>query len=296
MNLDEIVKELDTFFSIRAFPPDMPFSKLIPATYEGTGIDLEAVLEGPFRERAHGLMIRNAQGAGKIFLAVFLGDEIAGRVAAKSTGESLLICHHPLVMETSGRGFLPLSEASLNTLREGRISVYILHTPLDVHEEVSTSNALAREIGLNTRAPFCEVPGGSAGVHGPLSAPTSFDVLLNRVREASGVPDVNFIKKHERVQTLAVIGGGVDADNIQEAAALGCDVLVTGTYENQVQNEIGRRYREAFLRIRDALRISLVECSHYGSEAVVMQKDMVRFCTSRFGLASEYVPQEDPWY
>ena len=82
---------------------------------------------------------------------------------------------------------------------------------------------------------------------------------------------------------------------IQQAAELGCDVLVTGTYWNQVQTEIGQRYRDEFEGIRDGLAISLVECSHYASEAVVMRTDVVALC-ERFGLACEFVPQDDPWY
>jgi hypothetical protein len=72
--------------------------------------------------------------------------------------------------------------------------------------------------------------------------------------------------------------------------------LVTGTYWNQVQTEIGRWYRREFAAIRDSLRISLIECSHYASEAVVMREDMIELCSTRFGLPCEFVPQDDPWY
>jgi putative NIF3 family GTP cyclohydrolase 1 type 2 len=199
-------------------------------------------------------------------------------------------------METSDRGFLPLSEASFVAMRERGISVYVLHTPLDVHAEMSTSGALARELGVEPLGRYNRVSGGLAGVYGRLPAPMALDVLVQKVREVSGVPDVHFIRTCPSVQTIAVLGGGTDVRGIQEVTSLGCDALVTGTYWNQVQNEIGRRYRADLERFRETLAISLIECSHYASEAVVMRNDLVDLCSARFGIQCEFVPQDDPWY
>jgi putative NIF3 family GTP cyclohydrolase 1 type 2 len=296
MNLNEITAELDAFFAIDALPPDSPFRYLVPETYQGAGVRPESHFEGRFLERFHGLMIRNGRQVERIYLAVFLSDEIVGKAVARAERDALLICHHPLVMETSGRGFLPLSQESFAAARDAGLSAYILHTPLDVHGRVSTSRALARELGLTDLELYAEVPGGYAGVYGQLPEPIRFDVLLRRVRRASGVPDPHFICNHETVGTIGVVAGGVGVEDIREAAALGCDAMVTGTYYNLVQNEIGRRYRDEFDAIRDSLEISLVECSHYASEAVVMQGDMVELCAARFGLPCQFVPQDDPWY
>ena len=76
---------------------------------------------------------------------------------------------------------------------------------------------------------------------------------------------------------------------ILKGAELGCDALVTGTCWNQVQTEIGQRYRDEFKRIRDDLTISLVECSHYASEAIVMRTDVVELC-KRLDLAVRVYP------
>jgi putative NIF3 family GTP cyclohydrolase 1 type 2 len=296
IQLDEITAELDAYFALDSLPPDSPFSRLLPATYEGKGIRLETILERAFLERFHGLMIRGSPAVERTYGAVFLSDEIVAKVAARGARNALLICHHPLGMETSGRGFLPLSEVSLVAIQDRGISVYILHTPLDVHAELSTSGALARELGMGPLGRYDEVPGGYAGVYGRLPAPLALDVLVQRVREVSGVPDVHFIAVRPTVQTIAVLGGGTDVRGIQEATALGCDALVTGTYQNQVQNEIGRRYRAELDRLRGALAISLIECSHYASEAVAMRHDMADLCAARLGMDCEFVPQDDPWY
>jgi putative NIF3 family GTP cyclohydrolase 1 type 2 len=296
MYLDQIVAELDGFFRLDALEPDMPFSHLLPSTYAPTGIRLALYLELAFLESFHGLMLRYGSRVDAIYTAVFLSDEIVGKLVAWDAQDALLVCHHPLAMETSGRGFLPLSQTSLADLRDRAISVYILHTPLDVHDESSTSRALAREIGLVGVAEWYAVRGGYAGVRGPLPMPTPFQDLLARIRDVTGVVDLHYIQKGTVMRSVAVLGGGTDVSGIEEARDLGCDVLVTGTYYNQVQNQIGQRYRDAFERARPSLAISLVECSHYASEAVVMRQDLVELCAHRFGLQCGFVPQEDPWY
>ena len=294
--LDQIARELDTFFRIDEFQPDSPFTRLVPRIYESTGIQLERYVQKSFLETFHGLMIRNGQTVDKIYCTVFLSEEILDKVFAQDERDVLLISHHPLAMETSNRGFLPLSERYFEEMQGRAISVYVLHTPLDVHDEISTSRALARELGLEDPKGYYQVPGGYAGLYGRLPAPMEFDALLSRIGEVTGVGDLHFIRNHHVVHTLAIIPGGTDVVGIREASALPCDAFLTGTYYNLVQNEVGRRYREEFDGMRDSLEISLIEGSHYASEAVVMREEMVDLCVNRFGIDCEFIPQDDPWY
>jgi putative NIF3 family GTP cyclohydrolase 1 type 2 len=264
--------------------------------YAQTELDLQVILDGPFLERFHGLMLRNSDTVRIAYTAVFLSDEVVHKVLARGERDVLLVCHHPLAMETSGRGFLPLSADSFAAMQDMGISVYVLHTPLDVNAALSVSSALAREIGVTEEGRFHKMRDGYAGVHGRLSSAVGFGALVETVGKVTGVPDVHFIKNRAEVRSVAVLGGGLNAEGILEVEALNCDALVTGTYLNLVQTEIGQRYREGFECIQDRLTISLVECSHYASEAVVMRKDMVELCATKLGVASEFVPQDDPWY
>lgn len=296
MILDEIATQLDAFFRLDRFEPDSPFSRLVPGVYADARIALENYLEPTFLETCHGLMMRNGQAVDRIRTIVFLSEEILDAVLDRGERDVLLITHHPLVMETSGRGFLPLPERYFARMQERAISIYALHTPLDVHDTASTGRALARELGIEGLKAFYRVPGGCAGVHGRFPTPLLFDDLLENVTSATGVSDPHFIRHHEVVRTIGVIPGGTGVSGILEASDLGNDVLVTGTYYNLVQNEIGQRYRDEFEAIREGLEISLVECSHYASEAVVMRTDVIALCAERFGLDCEFIPQADPWY
>jgi putative NIF3 family GTP cyclohydrolase 1 type 2 len=294
--LGEIAEQLNVLFKLDEFEPDLPFSHLVPGVYKETGVKLERYLDSTFLKTFHGLMIRNGQSVSKTYCIVFLSKEMLDAVLRRGEKDVLLISHHPLVMETSNRGFLPLSETYLVEMQKRAISVYVLHTPLDVHNKISTSRALARELGLEELQGCYQGPGGYAGVYGRFSQPVEFDDLLQRVTDVTGVGDLDYIRNHQAIRSVGIIAGGTDTDGIMETAALGCDLLLTGTYYNLVQNEIGQRYREEFDRIRDSLEISLIGCSHYASEAVVMRTDMVELCLDRFGIDCEFIPQEDPWY
>jgi putative NIF3 family GTP cyclohydrolase 1 type 2 len=286
VHLDHITRELGTFFRIDELPADSPFSRLVPQVYEAAGIELGRYLEQRFLEIFHGLMLRNGQTVTKVYLTVFLSEEILDKIFARRERDVLVISHHPLVMETSNRGFLPLSEGYFAEMQARAISVYVLHTPLDVHDEISTSRALAREVGIEK----------FTGSYGYLPSSITLDDFLARVIQVTGVNDLHFIKNRETVHTVGVIAGGTDARGILETAALGCDTLLTGTYHNQVQTEVGQWYRDEFEKIRDSLEINLIEASHYATEAIVMQMDMVDFCTNRVGTDSEFISQDNPWY
>jgi putative NIF3 family GTP cyclohydrolase 1 type 2 len=164
---------------------------------------------------------------------------------------------------------------------------------LDVHGEISPSRALARALGVEAQGVYCEGPGGPVGIHGRLPTPLQFDDFVVQVASASGVDGPNSVRNRNVVHMVGVVGSVVDVDDILETAGLGCDTLVTGIYYNQVQNDIGQRYRDEFERVRDSLGINLIECSHYASEAVVMREDMVDLCVGRFGVPCEFIPQDD---
>jgi putative NIF3 family GTP cyclohydrolase 1 type 2 len=294
MKVLDIAKRLDSFFNIDAFPPDQPFSVLVPEIYGAANIEVERYLEKKFLSGFHGLMMSNGQAVERIFITVFLSDEIVSKILDTGDTDVLIISHHPLFMETGNRGFLPLSPVYLDEMKRRCVSVYSLHTPLDVHGEVSTSRALARELGLADVRPCYPVSGGQAGIYGKLPASIGFNGFLHRITDVTDVKNIHSIKKHDMCENIGVLAGGCDVDGIREMTSLGCDTFVTGTYHNQVQTEIGQRYRDAFALYRDRLSINIIECSHYASEAVVMRMDIFSMC-SNWNVECEYLEQDNPW-
>ena len=295
MKLDRIVKDLDSYFNIYHFPPDMPFSSLVPKVYESNQICIKDYARSDFLNSFHGLMLNNGKNVRKIYTIVFLSEEI-DKVFERDESDILLISHHPLNMETRRRGFLPLSEKYLKEMQKRSISVYVLHTPLDVHERVSTAGALSKALDLAATKRYYESSIGFGGVYGNLDHPIKFQDFLTTVSHITDVNDLNFIARQDFVNKIGILPGGTRVEGILETSDLGCDTLLTGTYYNQIQNEIGKQHREAFEKVQADLQINVIECSHYASEAIVMKTDMIKLCQNHFGLACEFIPQDDPWY
>jgi hypothetical protein len=62
---------------------------------------------------------------------------------------TFLFSEHPLDFADEP-GFLPLSPASFERMREDGISFYNVHAPLDMHPEVSPSRLCARGVRLES--------------------------------------------------------------------------------------------------------------------------------------------------
>ena len=294
MELHKIAEFLDNYFRVHEFQPDQPFSQLVPEVYGEAAISFEEYLEPRFLKSYHGLMIRNGTSVEKIYSIVFPADEIIEELLKKEKQNVLIITHHPLMMETSDRGFVPLPEDLLRGMKDQHISMYAVHTPLDVHPHVSTTIALGREIGVMKRADCCFDSGGPTGIWGNLLSEVDLKAFIDHVSAVSGVKDTRFVDNGRMVRTVGVRPGGVGVPEIMEFQELGCDTVVTGTYNNLVKTEIGQWYRDQFKRAKNNITVNLIECSHYATEAFVMKLDMVKLC-SQFDVPCSFLPQDDPW-
>jgi putative NIF3 family GTP cyclohydrolase 1 type 2 len=293
-SLAEVVAYLDDRFHRPSYQPDVPFSVLVPEVYARDGRQAEAELDRQFFPHCNGLMLTSSRDVRHVYLAVFLSEEIVQAIERhEAGGEALIFTHHPLDMETSGRGFLPLSRESIAVLRRRGVSVYSLHNPLDQDPFISTNRAVARKLGLCALRSFTPF-----GIIGHFPHPVSAERFQTMVRESLHLPSVNSIIRTESVRTVALIaGGGSKGDLFNLAANEGVDVYLTGTYNNQIQNEVGARHRqelEQFLQHNHTL--SLVEASHYATEAPVLTDDIASLCENELRLPAFFIPQADCWH
>ena len=82
----------------------------------------------------------------KIYLAVFLSGEILDKIFQQNISDALIFLHHPMDMESSGRGFLPVEEKYFLKLKRRRISIYCLHTPLDINNSRINENTVSVQL------------------------------------------------------------------------------------------------------------------------------------------------------
>src|SRR3990167_777629 len=119
----------------------------------------------------------------KIYLAVFLSSEILDKIFAQDATEAMIFLHHPMDMESSNRGFLPIEEKYFLEMKRRKISVYILHTPLDIHKRISTSRSIAKALRLRSVKEYNQCSTGYAGIYGTLKDKISFIDFINSLKK-----------------------------------------------------------------------------------------------------------------
>ncbi len=293
MKTADLAVRLDAFFHLERYPAE-DFQEIIQFWREA-GVPFEQYVTTRFIERHNGLMVENSEEIGRVFTLVFPSEEVLAEVERRAAGEpSLTFTHHPMDFETSGRGLVPVSERSLQLMREAGISLYSAHAPLDCHESVSTSRALARAIGVPAEGVFAGYMGGQAGVIG-LIGPMTLEEFVERIRQACRVERVDVKDHNGTVGRVAVVAGGAAFPALmQEAVDAGCDTYLTGDFRVRHGGPWAEEHRPQFDAFVDDVPLNLVGGSHYGTEALVLKDDMIEWFRA-LGLAAEFVPQSEPW-
>lgn len=296
MNLEQITKQLDEKFNVQNIPPDMPFSRVMPKIYDMEKIDFRKYLTDDFLQNFHGLMIKNSKEVNKVYLTVFLSEEILDKIFTKAEKNVLIFSHHPVEMETSNRGFLPLREKYFIGMKKRRISVYTLHTPLDINEAISTSLSIAKVLELKNITRYHKNSIGFSGIIGCLSKEIKFEEFIKYLKKIFNLQEIHYAKRFNNVFKIGIIaGGGADVEYIKESIDLGCDTYLSGDYENKIKNEYSIQKRKEFDEVRDLLEINLIECSHYATEKLVIIND-IRNLFESYGLNTMFIEQNDAWH
>ncbi len=293
MRTADVAAHLDDFLRLDDYPPD-DFAEIV-AFCEDAGIALAEYATPTFMRRHNGLMLANAYEVQAVYTLVFPSDEVIAEVERRAYGRpALVFTHHPMDLETSGRGMLPIPAATLQRLRAAGISLYSAHAPLDCHDAVSTSRALASAIGVPAAETFAGYMGGHAGVVGEVDS-LAFDEFLGGVRRGCDVERLETKRVHDDVRRVAVVAGGAAFPPLmQEAVDAGCDTYVTGDFRVRHGGPWAEEHRPGFDAFVDEVPLNLVGASHFATEALVLRHDVLRIFAD-LGLDAEFVPQDDPW-
>lgn len=298
--LAEIARRLDERFDVRRFAEDDGWD------FGLTGDEKAALLaqaSATFRATFNGLLLAeddDARSVGRVYLVVFPTDEILAEVLAEQTrnpAPAVIVTHHPLSMRMRGVGFRAISPATLDALEAAAVAMYVIHSPLDCHPEISTSGALADGLGLRRVGVFGPYYAGHSGVIGE-QAPEPFDAFAERVRRLCELPAL--LPSQTRfagrtVQRVAILAGGGDSIEDQvEAEALGADTYLAGQWWSPHDGDWADTNRTALIEHIAASRMNYLGCSHDGSELVVFRDRLAPLLES-WGMDAVLPLQEDHW-
>lgn len=148
--------------------------------------------------------------------------------AALELEADAVIVHHGLFWKPGLTGLQGIHARRVKALLQADVNLYAYHLPLDAHRELGNNAELARVLGVaRDLQPFGNYQGKAIGLRGQLARPLTLAQVRAVVQEQVGCPLHVFGEPGRTVQHVALCSGGA-ADMLQEAAAVGADLYLTG--------------------------------------------------------------------
>ena len=299
--LNALVHDLDELFSIREWDADPAMSRFVPRVYEEIGYDHTATLEADFCRRYNGLMLRSGDAVREVYCAAFPSPEVLEELLATTRGDALLFIHHPVDMKVSGVGFLPISPASLERLKERGVSIYSCHAPMDCHAEIGTTASIVRAFEVEVAQSFAAYGNGYAGRIGFMARVGLYE-LVSRGKAIFGVERVEIggARPSAVTKVAIVAGGGDDVELLEEAERLGAEAYITGEWYTRTkpQDKAGREWaacnRAACEAYAESSKMALLGFSHGATEYLVMKTQMAGYFGTK-GVKAVCLEQSDWW-
>jgi len=301
MELTAIINTLDSLYDIGNWPPDPAMMFWVPKLYERIDYDYEKVFEPDFCDRFNGLMLRSGKKVTHVFCASFATPDVMQKILDSGITDALLFLHHPVDMEVTGQGFLPIMPDTVREFANKRISIYSCHAPLDCHDEIGTNAAIVQALDMVVERGYIQYGLGYAGRIGTIK-PVKTNVLLQKIRDMFDVTrlEIGGLPK-DTITRIGVVAGGADApEDYQEPYKAGCDLYLCGEWyprytpvEEDVREQVAQLKAEtmAFAKTSNML---LVGASHSASEYLVMRTQIKDYFESK-GLPTTPIPQDDWW-
>jgi putative NIF3 family GTP cyclohydrolase 1 type 2 len=282
--LSELVADLDAYFRVDDVEGDAPWGQI----YEQLGAPYwREFAEPSYAARWNGLMLRGGDQVERAGTCVFPSDGIVASLPPRT----FLFSEHPLDLDDEP-GFVPLSRASFETMRERQISFYHVHAPLDHHPQVSPSRLCAEAVGIADYDEFfpiaAGIPGGAAVIG---RSELTLDELAQRLSNSLGkeVPVEVLTRPRKQAGRVAfAAGGGAMREALEAALERDCTTYVTGNAATRCRLDFVQADVRAFRELADEAGVALVDGTHYGTEKPP-QIAMAGWLRNR-GLPAEFLP------
>ncbi|MEO6866476.1 MAG: Nif3-like dinuclear metal center hexameric protein [Gaiellales bacterium] len=202
---------------------------------------------------------------------------------AAELGAQLLLTHHGLFWKDTPQVIDPVMRRRLQTLFDHGITLAGYHLCLDAHPEIGNNALIADALELSrTDERFVTLDGGPIGLIGTLpSDGEPLDAFVTRVTAVLGGRPPLVLGAHpDRVRRVAVCSGG-SAGSITEAAALDCDVFITGEPREDT-NAYGRE-----------LGIGFLAGGHHATEVFGIRA-LGEHLAAKFGVRHEFLDADNP--
>lgn len=221
----------------------------------------------------------------KIYIALDATKEVID--AAIASGSDMLLTHHPLIFhgikKIQGDDFVG---RRILDLAENRMCYYAMHTNFDV---MGMADAVADEINLQDRKVLSvtyedDISKEGIGRMGALPTPMTLAQCAQYVKQSCKIEHAKVFGNPNDTIIMAAVCPGSGKSCIEDAIALGADVLITG----DINHHEGLDALEKGLAIIDA--------GHYGLEKVFVPY-MAEYCKRKMpGIEVLTAMEQSPFW
>ena len=247
MQRDELTKFLDGALNIAAFSGDV----------SNNGVQVE--------------------GRDEVRKAVFAVDASQALFdAAAERNADFIFVHHGLSWGANPRRLTGFTAKRFRTLFTHGITLYAAHLPLDAAPEFGNNAVLAKFIKLRKLVPFFRYDGVDIGFMGTLPAARKLGNLQSFFEERFGVEARVLGDAGKSCRKVAVVSGGGGLGSLEEAAACGADLLLTGELDHTM-------YHPAL-----ESGVAVLALGHYASETTG-PRALMEVVSAKFELETEFI-------
>lgn len=255
MNAKELYQKLETDFKLDECRDD----------WSNIEFDSEFVTEN-FRKRYIGILADNTKEIAKVYTAVFPSEKVMAELLERNEQNVLLFTHHPVdwKIRQGQSPFINLNRGLLQKFKESKISIYILHTPLDRNGEYSTSVNFSKALGIEQVGEFAEYFGFLSGVIGKTECKNVNEMVKKFEKVVRHRVKIwNYGTNEVKDGKVAVVaGGGNDPEILIEVEKLGINTFLTGvTYPNKDYAPSLEAHK-----IAKEHKINMIGGTHYSTE------------------------------
>lgn len=242
-----------------------------------------------FKEKFMGLVLDNANHIERVYTAVFASEKVIKHLINNNVTDSLLFTHHPMAWDITKRPiFAEISQEHLQALRDRRISLYSLHTPLDRNSDFSTSVNLTRAFGANILEGFGDYHGYQIAVIAQVKEKNMEELKLH-YEEAVGHSVKLYPYGKSSIENGLVAfcaGGGNEPAFYNFLISKGITTYITGI------TAINNDYQPSVDAHQNAKKhkINVIGGTHYSTEKFACIKIKEYF--DKFGLFCEFIEDE----
>lgn len=239
-----------------------------------------------FKNRYMGLVADNTEAVTHVFMAVFSSKAVIDKVIASDATQAMLFTHHPMAWDMSRMPvFSDIDTQEYRALRDHRISMYTLHSPLDKNGVYSTSMNLAERLGVLFESDICPYHGQDIGLIGKTCC-AGIDELQDQLEAVLGHPVVRYQYASDEIRQgrIGIVAGGGNMEEVYEELHLqDVNTFVTGIANMRCG------YAPAIKGHETAKRhgINILAGTHYSTEKFACIRMVEYF--NKLGLSAEFV-------